>query len=85
MGWGPAGSGADAQPFFRIFNPVSQGERFDPEGAYVRRWVPELARVPAEAIHQPWKFGKVDGYPAPIVEHAEARERALEAYRSVRG
>jgi deoxyribodipyrimidine photo-lyase len=83
-----AGCGADAAPFFRIFNPVLQGERFDPDGAYVGRWVPELARLPAPDLHRPWssvrlaEAGIVLGktYPEPIVEHAAARRRALEAY-----
>jgi len=90
-----AGSGADASPFFRIFNPVSQGEKFDPKGDYVRRWVPELAALPADWIHQPWKAppmelaaaGVVLGqtYPAPIVDHALARNRALDALKQTRG
>lgn len=89
-----AGSGADAQPFFRIFNPVTQGEKFDPTGAYVRRWVPELAALPDDLIHKPWTgdaptlkaAGVILGetYPEPIVDHREARERALEAYRETR-
>jgi len=79
-----AGSGADAQPFFRIFNPVAQGERFDPEGDYVRRWVPELRDAPAATIHKPWEAGGVKGYPKPIVEHTAARARALEAFRDTR-
>jgi deoxyribodipyrimidine photo-lyase len=82
-----AGCGCDAQPYFRIFNPVIQGERFDPEGGYVRRWVPELARVPARYIHRPWsapedvlraagvRLGET--YPRPVVEHRFARERFL--------
>jgi deoxyribodipyrimidine photo-lyase len=90
-----AGSGADAAPFFRIFNPVLQGEKFDPDGAYVRRFVPELAKLPADAIHKPWtaaeavlkKAGVVLGetYPQPIVDHAEARARALKAFEDVKG
>ena len=82
-----AGSGADAAPFFRIFNPVLQGERFDPDGAYVRRFVPELARLPSKFIHKPWQAPpailaaagvKLGGnYPSPIVDHAFARRRAL--------
>ncbi len=85
-----AGSGADAAPYFRIFNPVSQGEKFDPDGAYVRRWVPELASLPAKHLQAPWTappavlaaagvdLGRT--YPRPIVDHAEARRRALAAF-----
>lgn len=82
-----AGSGADAQPYFRIFNPVLQGEKFDPTGDYVRRWVPELAGLPAEIIHRPWTAEPTlptEIYPARIVDHAAARTRALEAFRSLR-
>ena len=79
-----AGCGADAAPFFRIFNPTAQGERFDPHGDYVRRWVPELERLPAAAIHKPWLSGGARGYPAPIVDHARARARALEAFAALR-
>ncbi|MBS27775.1 MAG: deoxyribodipyrimidine photolyase [Alphaproteobacteria bacterium] len=88
-----AGSGADASPFFRIFNPVSQGEKFDPQGGYVRRWVPELADVPDKWIHRPWdapadvraaaNFTLGGSYPRPIVDHARARVRALEIYKSL--
>ena len=95
MGWQwSAGSGADAQPFFRIFNPVSQGERHDPNGDYVRRWVPELADLPTKHLHQPWnaparvlaKAGVTLGetYPAPIVDHSEMRDKAMAAYDEVR-
>ena len=89
-----AGSGADAAPYFRIFNPVLQGEKFDPEGRYVRRWVPELARLPDAAVHAPWtgdadtlanagvKLGK--SYPYPIVDHREARAGALAAYERMK-
>jgi deoxyribodipyrimidine photo-lyase len=95
MGWQwSAGSGADAAPYFRIFNPVSQGEKFDPEGHYVRRWVPELAKLPNSVIHQPWTApssvlrgaGVTLGiqYPHPIVDHAKARLQALEAYASLK-
>jgi deoxyribodipyrimidine photo-lyase len=90
-----AGTGTDAAPYFRIFNPVSQGRRFDPGGAYVRRWVPELARVPDAFVHEPWTMppdvqaaaGCVVGrdYPAPIVDHAFARDRALAAYAMAKG
>jgi deoxyribodipyrimidine photo-lyase len=82
-----AGCGTDAQPYFRVFNPVTQGQKFDPEGNYVRRWVPELAKLPAKFIHAPWlgpasslaAAGVTLGgnYPAPIVDHAEARARFL--------
>jgi deoxyribodipyrimidine photo-lyase len=95
MGWQwAAGSGADAQPFFRIFNPVSQGERHDPDGDYVRRWVPEVSDLPDDVLHAPWTAdpevreaaGVILGedYPAPMVDHSEARERALEAYNRIK-
>ncbi len=90
-----AGVGADAAPYFRIFNPVLQGIKFDPEGTYVRRRLPELAQVPASSIHQPWTMGSAGrlaarvrtgvDYPAPIVDHAFARTRALAAFAAVRG
>ena len=86
-----ASTGTDAQPWFRIFNPALQGERFDPEGAYVRHHVPELAKLPARWIHRPSEAPPLvlkeagvtlgETYPAPIVDHAEARERALAMYR----
>lgn len=95
LGWQwVAGSGADAAPYFRVFNPVAQGERFDPDGAYVRRWVPELEGLSAKWIHRPWEAPvevlRVAGvelgatYPFPIVEHSEARQRALSAYHSIK-
>jgi deoxyribodipyrimidine photo-lyase len=80
-----AGTGADAQPPYRVFSPVRQGERFDPEGDYVRRWLPELARVPAAAVHAPWTLSRAERralcphYPPPIVDAGEARARALAA------
>jgi len=85
-----AGTGTDGAPYFRIFNPVLQAKKFDPEGAYVRRWVPELARAPASMVHEPWRRSPVpaagrDGYPMPIVEHGLARARALAAYERARG
>jgi len=90
-----AGSGADAAPYFRIFNPVLQGEKFDAEGSYVRRWVPELAKMSASHIHRPWDatdeaLRKADvalgeTYPRPIVDHAAARARALAAFDAMRG
>ncbi|MCC7276306.1 MAG: deoxyribodipyrimidine photo-lyase, partial [Alphaproteobacteria bacterium] len=85
-----AGCGADAAPYFRVFNPVLQGAKFDPDGGYVRRFVPELARLPAAHIHRPWAAPPAilaaaglrlgTDYPAPIVDHAAARRRALEAF-----
>lgn len=89
-----AGSGADAAPYFRIFNPVSQGAKFDPAGDYVRRWVPELARLPVGAIHAPWQADAMTlraagvalgrDYPLPIVDHAQARAAALAAFASLK-
>lgn len=88
-----AGSGADASPWFRIFNPVTQGQKFDADGRYVRRWVPELARLPDRWLHAPWtappEVLRTAGvrlghdYPRPVVDHAAARDRALEALRSM--
>jgi deoxyribodipyrimidine photo-lyase len=87
-----AGCGADAQPYFRVFNPVTQGQRFDPTGAYVRRWIPELARLPDKYLHAPWSAppdtlraaGIVLGrdYPCPIVDHADARAHFLDVATS---
>ena len=80
-----AGSGTDAAPYFRIFNPVAQGEKFDPAGDYVRRWVPELRHLPGAAIHSPWKLPDPPAdYPDRIVDHAEERVRALELYDEVK-
>jgi deoxyribodipyrimidine photo-lyase len=95
LGWQwTAGCGADAAPFFRIFNPMHQGEKFDPKGEYVRRWVPELARVPDRWLHCPWttppnilaKSGVKLGvtYPCPIVDHAAARHLALAAFEKLK-
>jgi len=90
-----AGSGPDSAPFHRIFNPVAQGEKFDPDGSYIRTHVPELSELPAAFIHKPWEapagmlreagVGLGETYPRPIVPHGPARERALEAFRSLRG
>jgi deoxyribodipyrimidine photo-lyase len=95
MGWQWAsGCGADAAPYFRIFNPELQGEKFDPEGEYVREWVPELKKLPSKWIHKPWKapdavlkesqveLGKT--YPHPLVDHGLARTRALEAFSLIK-
>ncbi len=93
-GWQWAAStGTDPQPYFRIFNPTLQGERFDAEGAYVRRWVPELANVPAKWIHHPWDAAPLElaaagvtldeQYPAPIVDHHTQRDRALAMFQAV--
>lgn len=81
-----AGTGTDASPYFRIFNPVTQGKRFDPDGNYVRRWVPELAAVPARFVHEPWRSpdGVPEGYVTPVVDHAVERRRSLEAYEALR-
>jgi deoxyribodipyrimidine photo-lyase len=89
-----AGSGADAAPYFRVFNPVLQGEKFDPRGAYVRRWVPEIAKLPDKLIHQPWaapadvlKSADIElgrDYPRPVVDLGDGRTRALATYQSTR-
>ena len=96
LGWQwTAGCGADAAPYFRVFNPVSQGEKFDPKGDYVRLWCPELTRVPEKWIHQPWSASAAiltecgvklgTNYPERIVSHHTAREVALEAFARTRG
>ncbi len=89
-----AGTGTDAAPYFRIFNPVTQSKKFDPDGTYIRRWIPELSDVPKRFIHEPWKMpmeiqvesGCTIGadYPEPIIDHKWARERALDTYNAVR-
>ncbi|EAQ97908.1 cryptochrome/photolyase family protein [Congregibacter litoralis] len=90
-----AGSGADAAPYFRIFNPITQGEKFDKHGDYVRQWVPEIARLPNKYLHKPWEASKEaleeagiklgSDYPEPIVDHKEARQAALDAYEDIKG
>lgn len=81
-----AGSGTDAAPYFRIFNPVLQGKKFDPQGAYVRRWVPELRRLPDKVVHEPWRDpnGAPADYPAPIVDHTAERKASLADYQALR-
>jgi deoxyribodipyrimidine photo-lyase len=96
LGWQwTAGCGADAAPYFRVFNPMLQAERFDPERAYLRRWLPELARLPDQWIHRPWEapatvlanagveLGR--SYPHPIVDFRASREAALASYGSIKG
>ncbi len=90
-----AGVGTDAAPYFRIFNPVLQSAKFDPQGRYIKTWVPELTSVPTEFIHAPWtmplslqislgvRIGR--DYPTPMVDHQEVRGRVLEAYRTSQG
>jgi deoxyribodipyrimidine photo-lyase len=96
LGWQwIAGCGADAAPYFRVFAPVLQGGKFDPRGDYVRRWVPELARLPTENLQAPWEAPSAvlraagvrlgDTYPRPIVDHVEARNAALAAFKRLRG
>ena len=89
-----AGTGFDAAPYFRIFNPIRQSEKFDKEGIYIRKWVPELASLSSKQIHSPWEINKRspeltsislgEDYPFPIVEHSFARERCLETYKRAR-
>jgi deoxyribodipyrimidine photo-lyase len=90
-----AGTGTDAAPYFRVFNPVTQSKRFDPEGRQIRRWVPELGELPVDMLHAPWESGPLEllghgvelgrDYPEPIVDHAMARERTISAYETARG
>ncbi|MFP4068597.1 MAG: cryptochrome/photolyase family protein [Opitutales bacterium] len=95
LGWQwSGGCGADAAPYFRIFNPMTQGKKFDPDGEYVRRWVPELRKLPGEYIHEPWEAPAEvlrragitlgEDYPEPIIDHKEGRERALAAFDAVK-
>ena len=80
-----AGTGTDAAPYFRIFNPVNQGERYDPHGDYVRRWVPELRGIGGKEVHRPWALDDPpEGYPPPMVDHADEREEALRRYAELR-
>ena len=81
-----AGTGTDAAPYFRVFNPVTQGKKFDPHGDYVRRWVPELRHLEGAAVHEPWRAhnGYDDDYPHPVVDHDKERKEALRRYESAR-
>ncbi len=81
-----AGTGTDASPYFRVFNPVTQGKKFDPDGDYVRRWVPELAHLPRAAAHEPWKHdnGYDQDYPRPVVDHDDERRETLARYERAR-
>ena len=90
-----AGTGTDAAPYFRVFNPVTQSKKFDPEGKFIREWVPELAEVPDDLVHAPFETGDLElasygvelgkDYPRPIIDHGVARERAIETYEAARG
>ena len=90
-----AGTGTDAAPYFRIFNPITQSRKFDANGEYIRRWVPELCALDAKAIHAPWEVGPLelaasgvvlgDTYPGPIIDHGFARDRTLAAYKAALG
>ena len=89
-----AGCGADAAPYFRVFNPIIQGSKFDSDGSYVRKWVPELAKLPDSLIHAPWTAKPIElsdaevtlgrDYPMPIVDHSSSRNRALERYNRIK-
>lgn len=93
LGWQwSGGCGADAAPYFRVFNPIIQGQKFDPDGSYVKRYVPELQHLPCAYIHEPWKAPQAvmrssgaDSYPSPIIEHKAGRARALAALASFKG
>lgn len=82
-----AGTGTDAAPYFRVFNPTTQSEKFDPSGSYIRQWIPEIAHLDNKSIHAPWALGLLapSEYPAPMVDHSVEREEALARYKSVSG
>jgi deoxyribodipyrimidine photo-lyase len=85
QGWQwTAGSGADAAPYFRIFNPTTQAIKFDPDGDYIRKWIPELRHMSAPDIFEPSKVDRGQNYPNPIVDHSDARDRALKAYEKTK-
>jgi len=90
MGWQwSAGCGADAAPFFRVFNPVLQGEKFDKQGEYVKRWVPELESLSVKYLHKPWELAESErrslNYPSPLVDLKVTRQRALDAFTNIKG
>ena len=85
LGWQwVAGCGTDAAPYFRIFNPVLQSQKFDPGGGYIRHWVPELSQLDNKSIHEPWKAKADVGYPSPMIDLKFSRERALSTFKSLR-
>ncbi len=95
FGWQwTAGCGADAAPYFRVFNPIMQGEKFDPQGKYIKKFLPELEKLPKKYIHQPWELGALElrglgvtldkDYPSPIIPHPEGRQRALDAFAELK-
>ena len=85
LGWQwVGGCGADAAPYFRIFNPTLQAEKFDPNGDYVKKWIPELKDLPKSQVHTPWESDTKLDYPKPIVVHDKARKRALELYENLK-
>lgn len=82
-----AGCGADAAPYFRVFNPVTQAKKFDPDGTYLKRWLPELVDAPLAQLHEPWKHPELlqrSGYPAPMIDLGASRLDALDAYERTR-
>jgi deoxyribodipyrimidine photo-lyase len=81
-----AGCGTDASPFYRVFNPILQGAKFDPNGDYVRKWVPELAHLPAASVHEPWNdiAGYQFGYTPPILNHSQERDEALRRLEEIK-
>jgi deoxyribodipyrimidine photo-lyase len=82
-----AGCGTDASPYYRVFNPTLQGQKFDPNGDYVRKYIPELRHIPTGAVHEPWKLidGLNHGYPAPVVDHSAERDEALARLEEIKG
>ena len=85
-GSGSPARGTDASPYYRVFNPITQGKKFDPDGTYVKRWVPELRDLDPRYVHEPWTApgGVPEGYPEPVVDHAHERQVALDRYNATR-